>query len=198
VVTDADSSGSEVVTLNGSGSDSDGTMVAYEWKQGTTVIGNTASISPNLTVGTHTLTLTVTDNGGATASDEITVTVEAPAQNDPNALYVYDISFDSRKRGREHRAEFEIRSDNDATGTAGDLPVAGVSIEVKFAGKTFTGTTDSNGIFRTGWERLSGGNDYYANAVDLALTGYSWNPFDVAEEEDDSDGDGLPDELLSL
>lgn len=197
-VTDSDSTGSEVVTLNGIGTDSDGSIVAYEWKQQSTFIGNTASISPDLSVGTHTLTLTVTDNGGATASDEITVTVEAPAQNDPNALYVYDITFESRKRGRDHRAVFEIRSDEDASGTAGDNPVAGVAIEVTFAGITYTGTTDSNGRFRTGWLRLSSGNDYYANAVDLALSGYTWNPFDVAEEEDDSDGDGLPDELLSL
>ena len=76
-LSDNDGTGSETVTLNGSGSDPDGTIVAYQWTEGATVLGNTASISPSLTVGTHTLTLTVTDDDGATASDSLVVTVVA-------------------------------------------------------------------------------------------------------------------------
>jgi hypothetical protein len=74
-VTDGDSSGDEQVTLNGSGSDSDGTIFGYEWKEGTTVIGTTEIISPTLAVGSHALTLTVTDNGGETGTDTVVVTV---------------------------------------------------------------------------------------------------------------------------
>ncbi|MEM0926048.1 MAG: dockerin type I domain-containing protein, partial [Planctomycetota bacterium] len=76
-LTDDDGTGSEVVQLNGSGNDPDGSIVAYEWTEGATVLGNTASISPSLSVGTHTLTLTVTDNEGATGSDTVVVTVNA-------------------------------------------------------------------------------------------------------------------------
>ncbi len=76
-VSDNDGTGSETVTLIGSGSDPDGTITAYQWTEGATVLGNTASISPSLSVGTHTLTLTVTDNDGATASDSVVVTVAA-------------------------------------------------------------------------------------------------------------------------
>ena len=47
---DSDGTGGETVTLGGSGSDSDGTVVAYEWTEGATVLGNTPSISPTLSV----------------------------------------------------------------------------------------------------------------------------------------------------
>ncbi len=76
-VTDADASGSEAVTLTGSGSDTDGTIASYEWKEGLTILGTTASLSASFTVGTHTLTLTVTDDQGATGSDNVVVTVNA-------------------------------------------------------------------------------------------------------------------------
>jgi len=85
-VTDSDHSGSESVTLSGSGADADGTIVAYEWKENTTTLGTGPSISVDLAVGEHTITLTVTDNGGATRSDNVVVTVqEGPAAIDDTA-----------------------------------------------------------------------------------------------------------------
>lgn len=193
-VTDTDGNGSEVVTLQGIGSDVDGTIVSYEWSEGTTALGNTATIAPTLGVGTHTLTLTVTDNEGATGSDTVEITVNDASQ----PLYVYDIRFESKRRGRDWRAVFEIRTDSNGNGSgdAADQAVAGVAIEVTFAGQTFSGFTDSNGIFRTDWMRNLGGGDHYANAVDVAMTGYNWNKLLLGE--DDSDGDGFPDELLPL
>lgn len=76
-VTDSDNSGAEAVALNGAASsDPDGGgIVAYEWREGSTLLGTTVGISPVLPVGTHTLTLTVTDDEGATASDTVQVTV---------------------------------------------------------------------------------------------------------------------------
>ena len=77
-VSDADGSGAEVINLAGSGSlDPDGTIALYEWREGATVLGTETSISPSLTVGSHTITLIVTDNGGATGSDTVEVTVSA-------------------------------------------------------------------------------------------------------------------------
>jgi hypothetical protein len=77
-VTDADGNGSESVTLNGSGSsDPDGTISSYVWKEGTTQIATGATPVVTLAVGTHTITLTVTDNNGATATDTVAVTVNA-------------------------------------------------------------------------------------------------------------------------
>lgn len=79
-VVDGDSSGTEDVVLDGSGSsDSDGTIASYEWKEGTTVLGTTASITVVFALGSHTVTLTVTDNGGATSSDSVVITVNEPS-----------------------------------------------------------------------------------------------------------------------
>ncbi len=51
------------VEITGSGTDSDGTIVSYEWKKGDTVLGTDSILSYTPTTeGIETLTLTVTDN----------------------------------------------------------------------------------------------------------------------------------------
>ena len=68
------------VTFDASAStDSDGEIVSYEWTdaQGST-LGSSITLAHVFdTLGTHTVTLRVTDNEGATASTSITVTVNA-------------------------------------------------------------------------------------------------------------------------
>ena len=77
-VTDTDNSGSETVTLNGStSSDSDGTITSYVWTEGGSQIATGATPNVTLSVGVHNLTLTVTDNDGATDTDGVTITVNA-------------------------------------------------------------------------------------------------------------------------
>jgi len=74
------------VSITGSGSDSDGSIVSYQWKEGASVVANTASFSyTEDSVGTHT-PLTVTDNDGATVSDSMTVTVNAIPNQAPIAV----------------------------------------------------------------------------------------------------------------
>lgn len=77
------------VTLNGSSSsDADGNIVTYRWEQvsgpanSTFSATNTASITvSNLQAGVYTYRLTVTDDDNATATDQVTVTVnQAPNQ----------------------------------------------------------------------------------------------------------------------
>jgi len=86
-VTDYDNSGAETVVLDGSASvDADGTIVSYEWLEGATPLAP-ASASPllgaSLPVGVHTITLRVTDDDGATATDNVNVTVNPwPGCND--------------------------------------------------------------------------------------------------------------------
>jgi hypothetical protein len=79
------------VTLAGSGSDPDGTIASYSW---TKVSGGAATInSPGaasttisgLAQGTYIFRLTVTDNAGATGSDDVTVTVNAAPNQPPTA-----------------------------------------------------------------------------------------------------------------
>ncbi len=74
------------VTIAGSGTDSDGTIVSYEWKKDTAVLATTTAFDYIPTaVGIDTLMLTVMDNDGATASDSITVTVTAAPPSDTTA-----------------------------------------------------------------------------------------------------------------
>ena len=74
------------VTLNGTGStDSDGTIKSYKWVQTsgpvTVTFSSTTVASPALSkltaAGTYVFTLTVTDDDGATATDQVTITVNA-------------------------------------------------------------------------------------------------------------------------
>jgi PKD repeat protein len=75
-VPDDDGSGNESVTLDGSGStDPDGTIVSYEWLEGVTPTATGATPIVSLGTGSHSITLTVTDDLGGTASDEVIVTV---------------------------------------------------------------------------------------------------------------------------
>lgn len=192
-IIDSNGNGSENVTLNGSASDSDGSIISYQWSTGSIILGNTASISTTMPIGTHVLTLTVTDNGGASTSDDLIVTISNPPSETP--IYVYDIRFESGSRSRT-RAVFEIRSDSngDNRGNSADTPVSGVTITVEFAGQRYSGTTDSNGIFRTDWLRnVSRGS--YAEVVDFVLEGFYWDPL-LLDLEDDTDGDGRPDAIL--
>ena len=75
------------ITLSASATDSDGSIVSYEWKKGNTVLSNSSSFSYTPTaIGNDMLSITVVDNLGATASDEINITVqerqnEAPVAN---------------------------------------------------------------------------------------------------------------------
>jgi gliding motility-associated-like protein len=77
------------LNLNGSGSDTDGTIASYAWVKvsgPTATIGgaNTATLLlSNLLQGTYVFSLTVTDNLGATATDQVTVTVNPAAVNQP-------------------------------------------------------------------------------------------------------------------
>jgi len=75
----------ETVSIIGSGTDN-GTIVSYQWKEGDTLLANTASFNYTSTVsGVHTLTLTVTDNDGLMDSDTMMVTVNKAESQVPIA-----------------------------------------------------------------------------------------------------------------
>ena len=80
-VPDSDRNGTELVTLDGSASsDRDGSIVSYEWREGTAPIATGATAAVSLSVGTHTLTLEVTDDGGDSATDSVIVVVSPANQ----------------------------------------------------------------------------------------------------------------------
>ncbi|TSC61554.1 MAG: serine protease [Parcubacteria group bacterium Greene0416_14] len=90
-VTDVNGDGIEAVTLNGSASfDPNGSIVSYDWSTSTGPIGSGASLLTTLPIGIHTITLTVTDNLGATATDTVLITVVAA----PAEIEVFKDSFE--------------------------------------------------------------------------------------------------------
>jgi len=103
-VTDNDDSGSENVTLDGSGSsDSDGTIVSYVWEENSSQIATGSGPTVSFSVGVHTVVLTVTDDDDATDNDSVTITVnEAPNQapnvdagaDDSTAMPTLQVSLD--------------------------------------------------------------------------------------------------------
>ncbi|MGD8642514.1 MAG: PKD domain-containing protein, partial [Gammaproteobacteria bacterium] len=82
----------QLVTVQGSGSDSDGSIAQYQWRQldGPTVLLQNADsetvsfVAPTLTTAADiVLEFTVTDNAGATATDLVLVTVRPTLDNIP-------------------------------------------------------------------------------------------------------------------
>jgi ribosomal protein L14 len=89
-------------TLSGTASDPDGTIGSYAWSRvsgpTTFTLTNAASVTTNLTglvQGTYVFRLLVTDNSGATAFDNVTVTVNAtiPGNTPPTANAGADITI---------------------------------------------------------------------------------------------------------
>ena len=65
------------VFLRGTASDSDGSIVSYQWSEGSKILSSSAILQYNTAiVGTHVLTLIAQDNKGARASDTIIIKVQ--------------------------------------------------------------------------------------------------------------------------
>ncbi len=87
-VIDFDSNGFHSVTLDGRGS-SDPEMgnLTYYWREGTNPpFGTSALMTVNLGVGTHRITLTVTDDRGASSADEVVIIVSTPKAANASTL----------------------------------------------------------------------------------------------------------------
>ena len=80
------------ITLNGSGTDPDGTISSYSWRKisgpsGGTInnLNSASTIVNNLSKGVYKFELTVTDDKGAVGKDTVQVTVNAAANMPPTA-----------------------------------------------------------------------------------------------------------------
>jgi hypothetical protein len=64
------------VTLDGTASTpGSGTITSYDWKEGVTTLGSGATLNVSLPAGSHTITLTVTDTGGGTDTDDVVINI---------------------------------------------------------------------------------------------------------------------------
>ena len=120
------------VTLDGSGSsDPDGGSLTYAWTENGAALTSGATPTVQLGVGTHTLRLTVTDPQGASAFDEVTVTVASTIQ----LSYIGPTSLQSGGNSVVQVAVLD-----------GATPVVGAAVDITVNGVTAQATTDQNGV----------------------------------------------------
>ncbi len=144
----------QVVSITGSGTDTDGTIVSYEWTKDTTVLAATASFDYLATaVGTDTLTLTVMDDDGGTASDSmnVTVTETAPPNNPPapvSLTLVSVLSDDVRETSGLAKVNGKIYTHNDSGGS-------NLLYEINAATGDVIRSITINGASNVDWEDLA-------------------------------------------
>lgn len=145
---DVDGNDSESVTLDGSGSsDADGTIESYEWDTNNDGVTDRLGVIVDVVfaVGTHTVTLTVTDNHGLKDTDEVIITVTEAVSTE--AMYVANIhmSLSERKAGRN---TFTRALATVTIVDASNNPVAGATVYGFWSDATSdidSGVTDSSG-----------------------------------------------------
>lgn len=175
----------EAVSFDGSGShDADGTITDYLWDFGDGESGNGVSVSHiYAAVGTYTVTLTVTDDGGLTGSDQAVVMVqETPPQP---KMHVGDITFSFDKRGR-------FISSCRVTATVpvldgSDTGIGGATVFGSWSGAFSQDVSDSTGAdgtvsFHTGWVRGCGTFTFTVNNV--TKDGWIYDPAANRETSD--------------
>ncbi|MFW6146098.1 MAG: PKD domain-containing protein [Planctomycetota bacterium] len=121
ILTDDDGDGVELVALDGTGStDTDGTIVDYAWTDAGAPLATGATADVMLAVGEHTLTLTVTDDGGAT--DDDTVAIRVFARPTPTPLDIADgFNLDAWCGPVEMQAVYDYASGHDTALDLGEL-----------------------------------------------------------------------------
>jgi hypothetical protein len=175
VDTEGDGWGGETVQLDGSNSsDPDGSIAGYEWSEDALSIATGATPAVYFGVGTHTVTLTVTDDGGASGTDQVVIRVEEAAVSPTNTLHVADLVGSAKVKGKSGKWQafvtVTVRDQNDA-------PVAGVLVSGTWgdaASGSVSGTTDGTGTLTLATDNLNGGSTVTFEVTNLSLDGYSY------------------------
>jgi lysophospholipase L1-like esterase len=186
----ADESGRASVTLNGAGStDPDGTINHYSWAEGGTEIATGESATVALGVAIHAITLTVTDDDQATATDEVEITV-LPYEPPPTTPEIHVGDLDgSTVIGRRGRWTATVTiTVHDAGGSA----VGGVLVEGVWSDGAKGGgscTTDGEGKCSVGKSNIKADVPSVRFGVtDVSLQGFIYDS--SANHDPDSDSDG--------
>ncbi len=185
-VGDDDGDGTESVTVDGSGSfDPDGVIVAYEWKEGDIVLGTTAIITGSFAVGLHTLSLTVTDNGGATDTNTVLITVNAAPPSGPT-IHISNIDITLLKRGPRYNARGLV-SIVDDTG----MPIQGITVAGEW---TLNGAfimqaseeTNKEGVANLDSGKVStqSGDILTITIINVSKEGFTYDPTENVETSD--------------
>ncbi len=134
------------VDFNGTAStDSDGSIASWDWDFGDGNSGSGATVNHTYAAaGEYTVTLTVTDNEGATDQKNQTVSVTAPQTGDPTSIHVQAIvtgTVSASKGSKFGSATVTVNDDQ-------ENPVAGVTVYGSFSGtfsEAVSGVTGTDG-----------------------------------------------------
>ena len=188
IVTDAEGDG-ETVTLNGSASsDPDGTItiVSYEWDiDGDGSADRTGvTTSYDFAVGTHTVTLKVTDNEGLTDTDQVNITVQTEA----GTMHVADLDGVVNLRGSSGQwAALVTITIADFNGDA----VFGATVTGAWgdpAGGTSTGITGTDGRVTLSSNNMKSGSNVTFTTTDVTHSALTYDSGSNDDPDDDSDG----------
>lgn len=177
------------VALRPSGSyDPDGTIVSYEWatNDDLPVIYDGETVSAQFGVGSHIVTLTVTDDDGATASDTVQVTVVAAPEQDHSHVGDLDASATTVSGKNKWQASVSVTIHDDSHGAVPGATVTGTWSGAKTG--TVSGTTGADGTVTFDTGRLTGGTE-----VTFTVDGVSHATlvYDATTNHDpDADSDG--------
>lgn len=171
-------------SANGS-SDPDGSITSYAWNfgDGQTASGATTAHSYAAT-GTYTVTLTVTDNGGATDSDTATISVtNVPSQP---TMRVSDISFIPTVRNFGSFGMCRVTATVSVVAANGSA-VASATVSGSFSGAStgsVSGTTNGSGkiSFTTGW--VIGCGNFTFSVNNVVKNGWIYQPANNTETVD--------------
>jgi hypothetical protein len=117
---DADNDGKETVTLSATGSgDTDGFITSFRWLKEGVELASGSSATVSLPVATHTITLEVRDNQGATATDDVVVNVYGKLL--PNAGHNETLASLIDPSGPTYYGRNDIQLKGSATGGSGNF-----------------------------------------------------------------------------
>jgi PKD repeat protein len=155
-------------------SDPDGTITSYTWDFGT---GDSATLAnpayTYATAGVYQVTLTVVDDGGASDSANLTITVTDPVVNE---IHVQDQTITRITDTRR----WHLATDRVLVTDQNNQPVAGVLVTANYSGPSqgqASATTDSNGIatLSSDLSRKKKGT-WCFEVTSLDKAGYVYNP----------------------
>ena len=165
------------ITFAGSASDSeDGDLTAaLIWTSDIDgPIGTGGNFSAMLSVGSHTITASVTDSGNLEASDSISITVNSlPAEPTTVSVVSIDYATQGGKRNTKHLLVTVSLGDDLGNNVAG----GSVSVQVLLEGTVYFSGSDISGTDGTITFRLARApSGYYSTIVtDVTATGLTWD-----------------------
>ena len=175
------------VQLDGSGSsDSDGTIATYAWAWNG---GSATGVRPTATfaTGTYAVTLTVTDNQGATATDVVNVTATAPPTGSSTFWLEAECAtvgstWTLVNDGNASNGQYAVvLSGNEYNTPPADVPANRIRFTLNGAQsgnyQLFARVDAPTGNDDSFWVRINGGAWYKWNGSIRQGVGFVWNPY---------------------